>query len=237
MQRLNNLHSRSLVTSFFGYTAIHFYDRYGWAAMVVIFTIVVGFGGKHFVDVPVATGDTARLGVLSFGAIIFAWSITWAPLAADYSLYMPSKTPKWRIFFWTFAGIYLGSTLAFLIGLAFATLLSNPDPVYNFPDVYDNRGLGGLVGAVFEGRGTGVRGFGRFIEVLLAFGITGANIPNIYSFGISVQAISSWTQKIPRIVVTLFGFSVALTVSCILRDRFVEALSNFMDILSYWYVS
>jgi purine-cytosine permease-like protein len=201
----------------------------------VIFTIVVGFGGKHFVNAPVATGDNARLGVLSFGAIIFAWGITWVPLAADYSLYMPSKTPKWNTFLWTFAGIYLGSTLAFLIGLAFATLLSNPDPTYNFPAVFDNRGIGGLVGAVFNGHGTGVRGFGRFIQVLLALSITGANIPNIYSFGISVQAISSWTQRIPRIVVTLFGFSVALTVACILRDHFVEALENFMNILSYWY--
>ena len=225
---------RSLITSFFGYRAIHLYDRYGWAALIVIFTIVVGFGGKHFVNAPVATGDTARLGVLSFGAIIFAWGVTWFPLAADYSLYMPSKTPKWNTFLWTFAGIYLGSTLAFLIGLAFATLLSNPDPTYNFPTVFEDRGIGGLVGAVFNGHGTGVRGFGRFIQVLLALSITGANIPNIYSFGISVQAISSWTQRIPRIVVTLFGFSVALTVSCILRDHFVEALENFMNILSYW---
>jgi purine-cytosine permease-like protein len=156
------------------------------------------------------------------------------PTRSRFSLYMPSKTPKWNTFLWTFAGIYLGSTLAFLIGLAFATLLSNPDPLYNLPAVYDDRGVGGLVGAVFEGHGTGVRGFGRFIEVLLALSITGANIPNIYSFGISVQAISSWAKKIPRVVVTLFGFSVALTVSCILRDRFVEALSNFMNILSYW---
>ncbi|CZR51321.1 related to Purine-cytosine permease fcyB [Phialocephala subalpina] len=224
----------SLITSFLGYRAIHLYDKYGWLVLIVLSIIVVGFGGKHFVDVPMAKGDDARLGVLSYGALVFSWGITWVPLAADYSLYMPSKTPKWQTFFWTFSGIYIGSTLAFLVGIAIATLISNPDPFYNFPAVYDDRGIGGLVGAIFEGHGTGVRGFGRFIEVLLALSIMGANIPNIYSFGLSVQAISTWTQKIPRILVTLFGFAVAVTVSCILRNRFVEALENFLNVLSYW---
>lgn len=181
-----------------------------------------------------AKGDAARLGVLSYGALVFSWGITWVPLAADYSLYMPSKTPKWQTFIWTFGGIYIGSTFSFLIGVALATLIKNPDPAYNFAAVYDDRGIGGLVGAIFEGHGTATRGFGRFIEVLLALSIMGANIPNIYSFGLSIQAISTWTQKIPRILVTLFGFAVAVTVSCILRDRFVEALENFLNILSYW---
>jgi len=147
---------------------------------------------------------------------------------------MPSKTPKWNTFFWTFGGIYIGSTVSFFIGVAIATMVSNPDPAYNFPSVYDDRGIGGLIGAIFDGYGSGVRGFGRFIEVLLAFSIIAANIPNIYSFGLTVQAISAWTQRIPRILVTMFGFALALTVSCILRNRFVEALENFLNILSYW---
>jgi len=222
------------VASFLGYRAIHLYDRFGWAFTIVLATIVVGMGGKHFVNTPMAKGDDSRLGVLSFGALIFSWGVTWVPLAADYSLYMPTKTPKWKTFVWTFCGIYIGSTIGFIIGVALATLIANPNPLYNFADVYDDRGIGGLVGAVFAGHGAGVRGFGRFIQVLLSFSIMGANIPNIYSFGLSVQAISGWTQKIPRILVTLFGFGVALTVSCILRNRFVEALENFLNLLSYW---
>jgi purine-cytosine permease-like protein len=165
---------------------------------------MLGFGGKHFVNVPMATGNDARLGVLSYGTLVWSWGITWTPLAADYSLYMASKTSKWQTFVWTFSGIYFSSTFAFLIGLAIATLVSNPDPAYNFPAVYDARGIGGLVGAVFNGYDTEVRGFGRFVEVVLAFSIMGANIPNIYSFGLCLQVISDWTQKIPRILVTLF---------------------------------
>jgi len=202
--------------------------------VLVLVIILVSFGGPHFVSTPVATGAASRTGILSFAAVIFAWAITWVPLAADYSLYMPSRTPKWQTFLWTFVGIYGGSTFAFLIGLAFATLISNSDPVYDFPSVFADRGIGGLIGAVFNGHGHGVRGFGRFIQVLLALSITGANIPNIYSFGIAVQAISSWTQRIPRVLVTVFGAGVALTVSCIVRDHFLEALENFMNVLSYW---
>jgi purine-cytosine permease-like protein len=181
-----------------------------------------------------ATGSAARLGVLSYGALIWSWGITWVPLAADYSLYMPSSTPKWRIWFWTVGGIYIGCTLSFIIGAAIATLIFNPDPAYNFSSVYDACGFGGLVGSVFAGYGTGVRNFGRFIEVLLAFSIVAANIPNIYSFGLCIQAFSAWSEKIPRILTTLVGWSIAVVVSCILRDRFVAALENFLNILSYW---
>lgn len=173
----------SVITSLFGYRAIHFYDRYGWILVAATLTIVVAFGGKHFVNVPMATGTAAPLGVLSYGALVFSWSITWFPLAADYSLYMSSSTPKRETFLWTFSGIYFGSALGFLVGVAFATLISNPDPKYNFPAVYDDRGIGGLVGSVFMEHGNAVRGFGRFIEIVLALSVVGANIPNIYSFG------------------------------------------------------
>ena len=196
---------------------------------------MVGFGGKHFVYIPPATGDAARKGVLSFAAIIFPWGLTWLPYAADYSLYMPSNTPKWKTFLWTFGGLYSSSTVGFLVGVAFASLLQNTNPEIGFPTVYVERGFGGLVGAVFEGHGSGVRGFGRFIQVIVSVTVVGANMPAFYSFALSVQAISTWTQRIPRVLVTLAGFSVALVLACVLRDRFVEALSNFMNVLGYWY--
>lgn len=96
---------------------------------------------------------------------------------------MPSSTPKYQVFLWTCGGCVLGTVVGFLCGIAFATLVSNPDPKYGFPAVYDDRGIAGLVGAVFEGYSDSVRGFGRFIEVLLALSVIAANIASMYSFG------------------------------------------------------
>lgn len=174
---------RSVITSLFGYQAIHIFDKYCWILIACIFVIIVGFGSKHFVSIPMATGSAARLGVLSYGALVFSWTITWFPLAADYSLYMQSSTPKYQTFLWTFSGNFIGTAIGFFIGIAFATLVSNLDPIYGFASVYDDRGIGGLVGAVFEGYGDAVRGFGRFIEIVLALSVVAANIPSIYSFG------------------------------------------------------
>ena len=83
-------------------------------------------------------------------------------------------------------GIYASSTIAFLIGVAFTTLINNTNPAYDFPDVYTDRGIGGLVGAVFKGCVSGVRGLVSFIEVILGFSVVAANIPNIYSFGLCI---------------------------------------------------
>ena len=65
-----------------------------------------------------------------------------------------------------------------------------------FADAFDARGVGGLTGQVFEGYGTGVRNFGKFIEALLSFSVVAVVITNIYSLGLNVQIVSD--QLLPR---------------------------------------
>lgn len=224
----------SILTTFFGYGLIEKFDRYGWILQFCIFTILVGFGGKNFTYMPMATGETAKNGCLSYGALIFSWSITWAPLTADYSSYLSEKTNKRSVFLCTFAGNYFGSTIAFLIGLALSSLTYNDDPTYNFSAAYEAGGYGALTGCIFLGRGAGVRNFGRFVQTLLGLGIVGANVPNMYSFALDIQAISSYSQRVPRAIVTFIGALAALAISLALRDNFIDALENFMDLFGYW---
>jgi purine-cytosine permease-like protein len=202
----------------------------------VIFVLLFGLAGKNFTYVPMATGDTERLGCLSYGALIFSWGITWAPMTADYSSYLSEKTSKKSVFWWTLAGNYFGSTLAFILGIALTSLIANEDPAYNFGPTYDAGGFGALTGAVFGGHGSGLRNFGRFIQTLLGLGIIAANVPNMYSFALDIQAVSSFTQKVPRALVTIFGALCALAISLGLRNNFIDALQNFMDLFGYWFV-
>ena len=226
----------SILTTFFGYGFIEKFDRYGWIMEATIFVILFGLGGKNFTYMPMSTGDTARLGCLSYGALIFSWGITWAPMTADYSSYLSETTSKRSVFWWTLGGNYFGSTISFILGIAIASLVYNKN-ANGYSDIYDAGGLGALVGAIFLGYSSGVRNFGRFIQTLLGLGIVAANVPNMYSFALDIQAISSFTQRIPRALVTVFGALVALAISLGLRNNYIDALQNFMDLFGYWCVA
>lgn len=200
--------------------------------LLVVFCILAGFGAKHFVNIPMAQGQAAVAGVLAYGATIFSWGILWFPLAADYSVYMPVKTSKLKTFACTYIGLWTSCVITFTLGCAFGTLAFSEEPL--FTAAYASRGLGGLVGSVFEGYGGGVRGFGRFIQLILSLSIVGGNIPNIYSCGLSTQAVASWLLKVPRILITLFMFAIALVLSIVAQDHVVEVLSSLMNCLAYW---
>jgi hypothetical protein len=45
-----------------------------------------------------------------------------------------------------------------------------------FQTAYDTAGVGGLTGQVFQGYGSGVVGFGKFIQVILSFSVLGVVI-------------------------------------------------------------
>jgi purine-cytosine permease-like protein len=71
-----------------------------------------------------------------------------------------------------------------------------------FTAAYDARGVGGLTGQIFEGYGTGVRGFGKFIEVILSFSVVAVVITNIYSLGLNIQIVSNYLLVVPRLIWT-----------------------------------
>lgn len=80
----------SLLISIFGYRQVHQFERYSWAVVTLCFVVVAGFGAKHMVNVPMATGESETSGVLSFGTTIIGFQIAWSTIAADYGVYIRS---------------------------------------------------------------------------------------------------------------------------------------------------
>ena len=222
----------SLIIGLFGYHLVHIYERYSWIAMIVCFCIVAGFGAPHFVNVPMGTGATEISSVLSFGTTIIGFQFAWAPIAADYGVYMRENTSSWKVFAWSFGGLFLSQFIIEALGAAVATLISNPDMA--FTAAYNSGGLGGLIGQVFEGHGTGVRNFGKFIEVILSFSTVAVIITNIYSLGLSAQMISSKLLVVPRLVWSLIGGVIFLVAAIVGRSDLEAVLSNFLNICAYW---
>jgi len=221
----------ALVVGMFGYKFVHSYERYSWVVMLVCFCIVAGFGAKHFVNVPMGTGAAEISSVLSFGTAIIGFQISWAPIAADYAVYMRETTKPWKVFIYTWSGLFLAQFLIELLGVALMTTINGSDA---FTAAYDARGVGGLTGQIFEGYGTGVRNFGKFIQTILSFSVVAVVITNVYSLGLNVQIISDYLMKVPRLIWSLIGGAGFLIAAIAGRNHLQEVMEDFLNVIAYW---
>ncbi|KAH8682585.1 purine-cytosine permease [Xylariales sp. PMI_506] len=224
----------AIVFGLLGYRMLHIYDRYSWFVMFVCFIIVAGFGAPHFLNVPMGSGPVEASNVLSFGTAIIGFQVAWLPVGADYGVYMKDTISTKTTFGWAYAGLFSSQLLLELLGAAIGTLSISDNPI--FVEAYADRGVGGLIGAVFEGRGAGVRGFGRFVEVLIGFSTAAVITTNIYSLGLSVQMISTKLLIIPRFVWSLLGSIVFLACAIAGREYLEEVMEDFLLICAYWIV-
>jgi hypothetical protein len=84
---------------------IHYFDRFAWMPVFVVFIIMLGMTAHDFVNTPFATGMTETAGTLSFASTIWGFGIGWASLASDYVVYFPVETPAIKVFLWVYAGL------------------------------------------------------------------------------------------------------------------------------------
>ncbi|KAK0884979.1 hypothetical protein LTR87_001377 [Friedmanniomyces endolithicus] len=221
----------ALIVGMFGYHLVHQFERVSWLVMLVCFCIVAGFGAKHFPDVPMPTGPTEISGVLSFGTGIIGFQISWASIAADYGVYMRETHKPWKTFLYSYMGLFLSQFLVELLGVALMLTVTNSDA---FAAAYDARGVGGLTGQIFEGYGSGVRNFGKFIQAILSFSTIAAVITNIYSLGLNAQMISDRLIKVPRLLWSLVGGGGAIIAAVAGRNHLQQVMEDFLNVVAYW---
>lgn len=82
----------SLLVSFCGFSVLHWYERIAWFPVVVTFAIALGLGGKNLSGTTFEPA-TAR-GVLSFVSTLAGFTITWTPLASDFTIYYREDVKK-----------------------------------------------------------------------------------------------------------------------------------------------
>ncbi|KAF2011191.1 purine-cytosine permease, partial [Aaosphaeria arxii CBS 175.79] len=222
----------AIAVALLGYKYVHMYERYSWLVMLVCFAIVAGFGAPHFINVPMGSGKAEASAVLSFGTAIIGFEVAWTPVAADYGVFIKESTSEWGAVAYTFFGLFISQVLVELVGVAVGTLVFNADPI--FTNAYDRAGIGGLIGAIFDGHGSAIRGFGKFVELILSFSTVAVIIFNIYSLGLSAQMVSTKTLKVPRFFWSLLGGAVFLAAAIAGRDDLEEVMANFLNMCAYW---
>lgn len=216
-----------------GYRILHIYDRYSWMVMLLAFILLAGFGAKHFETVPMGSGSVERSNVFAFGVAIIGYELAWLPVAADYGVYLKDTISSRTTGLWTLVGLFSSQVLIEWLGAAVGTLSQSSNPL--FADAYNDGGVGGLIGTIFKSyHSTGLTGFGKLIEVLIAFSTSAVISTNIYSLGLSVQVISPKLLVVPRFVWSLIGGCILLACSIAGRDVLSDVMTNFLSICTYW---
>jgi NCS1 nucleoside transporter family len=224
----------AMVCGLLGYRVLHTYDKYSWIVMLVCFVIIAGFGAPHFLNLPMSTGSLEAANVFSFGTAIIGFQVAWFAVAADYGVYIESNVSATQSAFWAGLGLLTSQLFMEWLGAAIGTLSLSSDTI--FTAAYQKGGIGGLIGSVFEGHGPGIRGFGKFIEVLVSFSLAAVMTTNIYSLGLSVQVISIKLLAVPRFIWSLIGSGVLIACAIAGRDSLGDVMTNFLSMCAYWLV-
>ncbi|KAI0938478.1 hypothetical protein AcW1_001795 [Taiwanofungus camphoratus] len=188
----------SLAVTFCGYRIIHWYESIAWIPNVITFIVMLGIGGKHLVTAS-APGPVSPSMVISFATTTASSVISWCTMTPDYGVYHTPKASSTRIFAYTYAGFFIASITAHMLGAAFAASAAF-DPVW--ATGFDNgNNVGGLIEAVLSPAG----GFGKFLTVVVALSIPSACAPTMYTFASSFMSISYYFAKVPRYVFTIIS--------------------------------
>ncbi|CAD0084314.1 unnamed protein product [Aureobasidium vineae] len=217
----------------FGYKIVHIYEFWSWIPTFIVFLIIIGVFAHtgDFYNIPWETGKAELGAVLSFGATIYGFATGWTSYAADYTVYQASTQKRWKVFVFTFIGLFFPLLFTQMLGLAVmtATRINNQDNIY--AQGYAQSKTGGLIGAVLVPH-TG--GFGKFCLVILALSIIANNCPNIYSVGLTVQVFGKWIQRLPRFLLTAIATGAYIAIAIPGYSHFELVLSNFMNFIGYW---
>lgn len=212
-----------------GITWIHRLDAFLWIPPFVVWCVAAGTGASHFSGTVIKspTGANGAAASLSFIAVIFSFAVSWVNCAADYNVRMAVDTPRSKIFFATYIGIFVPTVLVQTLG---AALYSGTFTTPSWNLAYQEAGVGGPLRMALEPAG----GFGKFLLVLAALSSIPNNIPNNYSFAMHAQNFGPWALRIPRVVLVTFGFFAAIIVGCFAARFFHDTLQTFLSVIGYW---
>ncbi|KAH7189731.1 purine-cytosine permease FCY22 [Fusarium oxysporum] len=216
----------AMVVSFIGYKFLHQYERYSWIFNLVAIVIATGVGGQHLsnqAEQPAASAFT----IVSYGGVIAGFIIPFSASAADFSVYCHPRVSTWRIFAYTYAGIFFPVVSLMILGAAIGGATPN---VVSWKDGYDRFSVGGVMQAMLLPAG----GFGRFVVVLLSLSVIGNLAVSIYCISLNFQLLAPFMLKIPRSLFTIVYTVVAIPVSIQAAKSFFDSLENLMYLIWYW---
>lgn len=233
----------SMIVAILGYRFVHFYERYAWMPVFVVFFVIcicLGQDKMAYWD-SMGSGSAEAASVLSFGGAVYGFAAGWGPYASDYTCYKPKDTSRTKVFltiaFWGTASC----AAPMIIGAFMQARTYTPGPAGEAylkaytGGAYDDEMLnstGALLWKVLvEDK---LHGFGQVCMVVMAFSVIANNVPNLYTFGVSARAVLPWFEYFPNYVwnIVITGASIGIAIPA--AKNFYSYLQYFMDMIAYW---
>jgi purine-cytosine permease-like protein len=217
----------SLFVSFCGLRVLNWYQNCVWVPCLVVFVVVTGVSGKHFVNTPGPTAPATAVQICSFGATIAGNMISWGAISSDYTVYFHPRVSSWRLFVYSYLGLNISTITLQCLGAAAA--ISAPSvPAWNAG--YTDGNVGGLLNAMLSPVG----GFRKVLMALLSLSLTGCNAPIIYSMCMAFQTLIPPLAAGPRYVFSVLATAVITVLSIVGQHKLYATLSDFLGIIGYW---
>ncbi|EXJ85837.1 hypothetical protein A1O1_06206 [Capronia coronata CBS 617.96] len=219
----------SFVVAGFGYSLVHFYERYAFIPGFIAAIILCAIASRHFDSgAPnLYSGATFSGNFLTMLQICFGSASGFLPIASDYYITYPATTPHWKTFSLTWVGITVPMVFFQSVGLAIGGGMGTYS---KWMTVYSDEGYGALIGTALKP----VHGFGTFLMVVFFLGLIGNNIPNTYSAGLSIQALTHYFAIVPRLFWTLVAVLIYAICGIAGRNSLMNIISNFLSVIGYW---
>jgi purine-cytosine permease-like protein len=185
----------SLGLSFCGIKILNWVERWFWIPILVAFITLVSVAGTgtEGLHVPAGPDPSSARGILSMGAVIAGFLVSYTGLAMDMTHYLHPSTPSWKLFTVTYLGFFLATAPVFMLGAGFA-IAAQENQAWADALGVSNGALFDLILGNDPNGGTALRGFGKFCTVLFALSV----IPNImltfYSFGLTFSECISFER-------------------------------------------
>ncbi|CEO88750.1 purine-cytosine permease family protein [Syntrophaceticus schinkii] len=205
----------SLLIAIYGYNFIHTFTH--WMSIIVgcLFVMVTVVALKNLPAVIAVNGHSA--GGFSWGvfilavAVTFSYQISYTPIGADYSRYLPENTSKFQVWRFTYLGMLAVTIWLEILGALTASLGTQTGPMEFFSTLM------------------GVFMIPALLTIILS--IFPINAVAMYSGGLAMQAmgipIKRWLSAV------VIGGTAMLLVS-FGYGKLADTYSNFLLLLSYW---
>jgi len=218
----------SLILSFMGLRALHFYSMAMFPVILILYFVIVGLTADklHLAKEVSKEIVVSRGQILSFGATLIGFTIPYATLASDFTTYLPPQVNKYFLFGMVFFGLFLPIVCIQIFG-AVVALSAQAIPSWSAAsEISVPSLLYALVGAGNPG---------RFVMVLMALSVTANTAPTIYSCGLSAMVLVPMLVRVPRYFLAIVVTAIYIPVSIVGSTHFYTALENFLFILAYWF--
>lgn len=191
----------------YGYNMIHLFEKIAGIGLTVGFIAIAiaCFQRAHAAapfnsHAPLAGGGEIA-GVVFSAALAFSYAIGWGPCAADYSRYLPARSSRAAVWWWTFLGGAIPSTALEILGAAAVTAIAGTDLVAATPS--------DIIEKLFTSNWLVALGL---VTVLL--GTVSANCLNLYSG--SLASLVAWDARRRPWFAVFVGLVFALATAIIL---------------------